>query len=144
VTRGAAIPLTIAVGALIAIQAPVNSRLGRSVGSFPAAIVSFAIGLLALLAVALLVDHGIRNLGGAPWWAYAGGLLGAAYVVVALVTVRTLGVGGVTAATIAGQLTMAVVIDRFGWFGVQQQPLGVARIAGVALLAAGVVLIITD
>ena len=52
-----------------------------------------------------------------------GGLLGAAYVTTVLVTVRTLGAGGVTAATITGQLTMSVVVDQFGWLGVEKEPI---------------------
>ena len=48
------------------------------------------------------------------WYYLIGGVLGAAYVTTVLLTVRTLGAGGVTAATVAGQLTMSVVIDRIG------------------------------
>ena len=46
------------------------------------------------------------------WYYLIGGMLGAAYVTTVLLTVRTLGAGGVTAATVAGQLTMSVMIDR--------------------------------
>jgi transporter family-2 protein len=61
-----------------------------------------------------------------------------------LVTVRTLGAGGVTAATIAGQLTLAVIIDQLGILHVTQKPITLARIVGVVLLAAGVFLIVRD
>ena len=71
-----------------------------------------------------------------------GGLFGAVYVFVALEAVRTLGVSGLTAVVIAGQLTISVVIDRFGLLGVAKQQIGPARIVGLALLAAGVVLVV--
>jgi transporter family-2 protein len=61
-----------------------------------------------------------------------------------LVTVRTLGAGGVTAATIAGQLTLAVIIDQLGILHVAQKPITVARIVGIVLLAAGVYLIVRN
>jgi len=61
-----------------------------------------------------------------------------------LVSVRTLGAGGVPATTIAGQLTAAVLVDRLGILGLTQKPLSVARIAGVALLALGVFLIVRE
>jgi bacterial/archaeal transporter family-2 protein len=77
-----------------------------------------------------------------PWYYLIGGLLGVAYVSTVLVTVRTLGAGGVTAATIAGQLTLAVLVDQFGWLGVAQRSITVSRLAGIALLAAGVFLIV--
>ena len=47
---------------------------------------------------------GLGHVGRAPWWALVGGLLGAVYVTVALVAVRTLGASGLTAVVIAGQL----------------------------------------
>ena len=145
--RGAAVALTAAAGGLIALQAPINSTLGRSVGTFQAAFVSFAIGTMALALIAMLAKGGLAQVAEArhlAWYYLSGGLLGAVYVTSVLVTVRTLGAGGVTAATIAGQLTLAVVVDHFGWLGVERSPVSATRLAGVALLAAGVFLIVRD
>jgi bacterial/archaeal transporter family-2 protein len=147
VDRGLAVVLTAMVGGAVALQAPINSHLGKSVGTFQAAFLSFAIGTVALLAIASLASGGlagVREATSVPWYYLTGGLLGVAYVSTVLVTVRSLGAGGVTAATIAGQLTLAVVIDRFGWLGVEQKPISVARVVGVLLLAAGVTLIVRN
>ena len=57
---------------------------------------------------------------------------------------RTLGAGGVTAATIAGQLTLSVVVDQFGLLGVEKQSVTSRELAGIALLAAGVFLVVRD
>ena len=57
-------------------------------------------------------------------------------------TVRTLGAGGVVAATIAGQLTMSVLIDQFGWLGLDKDPISAMKVIGVVLLAAGTLLVI--
>ena len=54
----------------------------------------------------------------------------------ALVAVRSLGAGGVTAATIAGQLTLSLVIDQLGILGVDKQPITWERVLGVALARA--------
>jgi transporter family-2 protein len=145
--RGLAVVLTAMVGGAVALQAPINSHLGKSVGTFQAAFLSFAIGTLALLVIASVASGGlggVRHATSVPWYYLTGGLLGVAYVSTVLVTVRTLGAGGVTAATIAGQLTLAVVIDRFGWLGVEQKPITLARVVGVLLLAAGVTLIVRN
>lgn len=144
-SRVVAVLLTAAAGSLVALQAPINSRLGKTVGTFPAAAVSFTVGLLVLLVVPLVASSGLdslRHLGGVPWWALLGGLLGAAYVARVLVTVRTLNAGGVTAATIAGQGTAAVVIDQLGLVGVARHPITAARLVGVAMLGVGVLLIV--
>jgi uncharacterized membrane protein YdcZ (DUF606 family) len=39
---------------------------------------------------------------------------------------------------------MAVVIDQLGWLGVARHPVTATRLAGVALLAAGVYLVVRD
>ena len=145
--RGAAVFLTAAVGGLIALQAPINSLLGRAVGTWQAAVVSFAIGTLLLAGIVTLAGGGWGGLGelrGLPWYYLVGGVLGAAYVTTVLVTVRSLGAGGVTAATITGQLTMSLVVDQLGVLGLGRQPITFERVLGVALLAAGTYLIVRD
>ncbi len=145
--RGAAVLLTAFTGGLVALQAPVNSVLGRAVGTWQAAFLSFAIGTVALAAIAALATGGLGQLSGArnvSWYYLTGGLLGAAYVTTILVTVRTLGAGGVVAATIAGQLALSVVVDHFGLIGVTKQPITVAKVVGVVLLGIGTYFVVRD
>jgi bacterial/archaeal transporter family-2 protein len=147
VDRGTAVLLTLFGGALIALQAPINAQLGQRVGTFQAAFVSFAIGTAALLVLAALAKGGLAGVGGVrgtPWWLLTGGLLGAVYVTSVLVTVRSLGAGGVTAATIASQLTASVVVDHFGWLGVAKQPITAVKLVGIVVLAVGVWLVVRD
>jgi bacterial/archaeal transporter family-2 protein len=147
VDRGAAVVLTATAGGLIALQAPINSTLGRNVGTFQGAFVSFAVGTVALAAIASVARGGLGQIGEArnvAWYYLTGGLLGAVYVTSVLVTVRSLGAGGVTAATIAGQLTLSVIVDHFGWLGVERQPVSAGRVAGIMLLVAGVALVVRE
>jgi bacterial/archaeal transporter family-2 protein len=145
VSRGLAVLLGVAAGCLVGMQAPINARLGKTVGSIQAATFSFLVGTVALVTIAAFVNGGLGQLthaGRAPWWALVGGLLGAVYVTVALVAVRTLGASGLTAVVITGQLAISVVIDRFGLFGIARQHVDVSRIVGLVLLVAGVVLVV--
>jgi transporter family-2 protein len=146
--KWAAVFLTVFAGTLVAMQAPINSMLGRSVGTFAAASLSFAIGLTVLIGITLVAGSGgFHNLGEAGdlrWYYLTGGVLGAIYVTSVLVSVRTLGAGGVTAATIAGQLTMSVALDRSGLLGLDERALTPQRILGIALLAAGTFLIVRE
>ncbi|HEX8645539.1 MAG TPA: DMT family transporter [Thermoleophilaceae bacterium] len=143
---GLAVFLTACAGSLVAMQAPINGVLGKAAGSFAAATISFTIGTVALVGITLLSGQNVDlgAVGELRWYYLTGGLLGAAYVTTVLVSVRTLGAGGVTAATIAGQLAFSVLLDRMGAFGLDEKPLSPARIAGVALLAAGVFLIVRE
>lgn len=142
--RGLAVLLTAVAGGLIALQAPINAGLGKATGSLPAALVSFAVGTVALAAIVVLSGKagGLDSTFEVSWYYLLGGLLGAVYVANALIAVSAIGAGGVAAATIAGQLTASVAIDRLGLFGLDQVPLGPERLLGVALLIAGTLLVV--
>jgi transporter family-2 protein len=146
--QGVAIAFTVVAGGLIALQAPINATLGRSIGSpLAAASISFGVGTAALVALTLLLSGSVGGFGGtgAAWglsWIYlTGGVLGAVYVTTALVTVSTLGAGAVTAATVTGQLTTSILIDRLGVLGLESRPLSWQRVLGVVLLVAGTFLV---
>jgi transporter family-2 protein len=146
-SKALAVMATAVAGSLVAMQAPINSGLGKTIGSLPAASFSFAIGLVALVGITVVSGEGFGRLGdvgGLSWYYLIGGLLGAVYVTTVLISVRTLGAGGVTAATIAGQLTMSVILDQLGILGLAQKQLTPGRVIGVALLAAGVYLVVSD
>lgn len=144
-----AVLLIVAVGAQLALQAPVNNRLGDSVGRLAAALVSNTIGT-AILMVCFLVVIALGVAGGSsgpaglfevPGWQLLGGLSGGLWVAVSAVAVGRVGAGTVAAATITGQLVSALVIDQFGWLGIEPRPVTVLRLAGVGLLVAGTLLV---
>lgn len=144
-TRGLAVLLGAGAGCLVGMQAPINSRLGKTVGGVQAASFSFLVGTAALVAISFILRGGLGSLGSVgkvPWWALVGGLLGAVYVFVALEAVKTLGASGLTAVVITGQLAISVVIDRFGLLGVARSPITLHRILGLVLLASGVALVV--
>jgi bacterial/archaeal transporter family-2 protein len=135
----------VVAGAAIALQAGVNTELARWVGSpIRASFVSFVVGAVALglLSAAILkpLPSGSR-LADAPWWAWVGGLLGAFYVVGSVVTAPRLGAATLVAAVIAGQIVSSLLIDQFGWVGFREHPVSAGRLAGVALVFAGVALV---
>ncbi len=144
-SRGVAVVVGVGAGCLVGMQAPINSRLGRTVGSLQAATFSFLVGTAVLLVIAAFVRGGLGSLGQVrqlPWWALVGGLLGAVYVSVALVAVRTLGASGLTAVVITGQLAISVAIDRFGLLGIAKEHINASRIVGLVLLVVGAVLVV--
>ena len=142
--RGFAVLIMAVVGGCIALQAPINSGLGRSTGSFAAATVSFAVGTLLLAAIVVVSGKagGIGEVSHVQWYYLLGGALGAAYVFSALVLVSQIGAGAVAAATVTGQLTTSVVLDQIGFLGLDREPITPTRVAGVLLLLAGTYLIV--
>jgi transporter family-2 protein len=142
--RGLAVVLTAIVGGVLALQAPINAGLGRATGQLPAALVSFTVGTVVLAVIVGLAGDaaGLGSTFDVRWYYLIGGVLGAAYVTMALIAVRSIGAGGVAAATITGQLATAVVIDRLGILGLERTPITGSRIAGVVLLLAGTYLLV--
>lgn len=138
-----AIPGMVGVGAVLAFQAPVNGALGRHTGSLRAVLISFGIGFAVLLVVSI-GSGGIGRLGSlgdvSPGL-LVGGLIGALYVTVAAWSVTRIGAGAVAAATVAGQMSSALIVDHLDLLGVEGEPLGAARAVGAILLVAGTVLV---
>ena len=60
---------------------------------------------------------------------------------VSVLTVRTLGAGGVVAATVAGQLIVSALLDRAGVLGLDKIGLTTPRLLGMGLLVIGTLLI---
>jgi transporter family-2 protein len=142
--RGVAVVLMAATGGLIALQPAINAGLGKATGNIAAAFVSFAIGALLLAVIVAIAGQagGLGSTFDVRWYYLLGGVLGAAYVFTALVTVSSIGAGGVAAATITGQLTASVVIDRLGILGLEETPITWDRALGVGLLLVGTFLVV--
>jgi transporter family-2 protein len=142
-SRGVALICALAAGAFVALQPPANAALSKHVGDLGAAFVSLAISTSVIGALLLATGHPGRLSGISgfrPEYAIAG-LSGASVVAVSLIAVKPLGAGSVVALLVAGQLIVSVAADRFGWFDLHHVGIGPGRIAGIALVIAGTVLI---
>jgi len=76
-----------------------------------------------------------------PWWAYSGGLFGAIFIGLAIILVPQLGAATLIVLLVTGQMLAAVMFDHFGWLGLAQRPIDLPRLAGIAFLIGGCVLI---
>jgi transporter family-2 protein len=146
-SRDTALIAALAIGAAVAAQAPLNSQLGRHVGGLPATTVALGTSFVCLAVLTLIAGQasGFAEIGKPPAHVLiGGGIVGALYVGSIVWTVRALGVTGLSVVTLAGQFAAALAIDHFGWLGVDRSPITLAKIAGVALVAAGTYLIVAD
>ena len=139
------IVVALVLGAILPVQAAINTRLGKTVGTpAAAAFVSFAVGTVALFTYLLLTrqfNWQTAALVQAPWWIWIGGLLGTFYVAGIVALLPSLGTVLTFSLVIAGQTIAAVVIDHFGWLNVAIREVSPGRILGIILLIAGVVLV---
>lgn len=139
-----ALIVAVCVGALLPLQALVNARLGQlTFGALFASLASFAVGTTALLALwmAWRPATGGSGLPVAPWWAWTGGLIGAAFVVAATVLVPRLGAAVLICLVVFGQLAGSLLLDHFGVLH-PRQPADALKIVGMALVAVGMLLVV--
>ena len=109
-----------------------------------AAVVSYAVGLISVFAFALASGDPLPSLAvarGASWYLWTGGALGAFFIIMAIFLVPKLGAATFIALFVVGQMLASLVLDHFGLFGLEKHAASPVRLAGAALLIAGVVLI---
>lgn len=137
--------LAVAAGVSIVIQQILNANLRTALNSAAwSGFVSYFVGVLcmALLAIALRDPIPAAGIAGRiPWWAWSGGLFGAIFIGLAIFLVPQLGAATFIALLVAGQMLASITFDHFGWLGLTQRAIDLPRLAGAALLIAGVVLI---
>jgi transporter family-2 protein len=136
--------LVLAAGAMVALQAPTNAMLARAGGSpVIAALISFAVGTIALFAVWLAGAHRADPSGFArlPWYAWLGGLYGATYVTIAAYAAPRIGLASLITIGIAGQILSGMWLDHVGALGLPRDPFSLVRLAGAALVVVGVILV---
>lgn len=132
-------------GALFPVQTAINAQLARSVGgALVATIVSFLVGLIALVAILLATTRQVPDVGilrPVPPYLYVGGLLGATFLGLSVFLTPRIGSGTLMCLVIAGQILTSMSIDYFGLFGLPVRDLSLVRIAGAAFVAVGVALV---
>ena len=137
--------LALLAGAMMPTQAAINNKMAAFVDSpILAAFISFFVGTVALFIYIVISGTPLGNLTdakNAPPIAWVGGLLGAFFVAAAVTLVPRLGVAMTFSLIVAGQMLVTLVLDHFGFLGIDVRPVSWARIAGVLLITGGVVLI---
>jgi transporter family-2 protein len=137
--------LALAAGAMMPTQAATNNKMALVVGSpILSAFISFLVGTLALFVYVVASGIPLANIATAkeaPAVAWIGGLLGAFFVAAAVTLVPRLGVAMTFSLIIAGQMIVTLIIDHFGLLGVPVKEVTFARVGGMLLITAGVVLI---
>lgn len=138
--------IAVAVGASGVIQVGINSDLRSLIGNpYQTALISTTVSTLFLIVLSMIVygrpypdGDVLREM---HWWMWTGGVIGALFVAATAALVSRLGSSFMFTLVILGQLSMAVVMDHYGWFGLDKHPTSFARIAGIGLVLIGVVVV---
>jgi len=132
-------------GAVVPFQAGSNAMLGRALGHpMWATMASLVVSLLVTLPVLLALRAPAPTLAPAaqlPIWAWLGGTAGVVYITAALLLTPRMGATNFIVFVIAGQMLASMLIDHFGWVGLPVKEINAGRIAGVALIFVGVLVV---
>jgi bacterial/archaeal transporter family-2 protein len=137
--------LALVAGASVVIQQVLNANLRSELNSAVwSGFMSYLLGVLCMVGLAIMLREPIPSAGVVariPWWAWSGGLFGAIFIGLSILVAHQLGAATLIALLVTGQMTASIIIDHFGWLGLTQKPVDLARLIGVGLLIGGVVLI---
>jgi len=139
------IPLSLAAGGLLAVQAGANAQLSKATGSpFAATTIQVVLAALLLLIVAIATGTAAAfgGLRAVPWWHAIGGVATALYVASTILVFPRLGAVVAVGLFIAGQMLASLGLDSFGLLGVPQQTPSPATLLGTAAVLVGVIAIV--
>src|SRR2546421_1008409 len=110
--------LALVAGAALPVQAGLNARFATFVGGpLRASMISFAIGTVVLVLLALVATRGLvatARAGDVPWWGWLGGAVGAGYVASVVAAAPRLGALNPFAAVLFGEAFCSVRAHSFG------------------------------
>lgn len=131
--------LAAGAGVLMAIQGSLNGALGKVIGTLEGNFILHAVGLILIALLLFVFGLGkgdFAKMDEAPWYLYLGGVLNVAIIFGVMLAIAKSGAGNATTAIIVGQLTMALIVDQLGLFGLEQHAITWSR--GIGLLMMGI------
>lgn len=130
-------------GVAVGLQGPLSSLMSQRLGVLESIFIVHAGGALLAL-VPLLIKGGgnLLNWKSVPWYALGAGALGLVVISSMSYAIPRLGVTAAIMVLVAAQLSVSVVLDHFGLLGAEVRRIDLTRLLGIAVLFAGVWLVV--
>lgn len=137
--------LALVLGAIVSIYFPMIAQSARILGSGPLANVPFfGIAFVASVVIALATGSrlpDVQKFGAIPLWLFSAGIMSAGLIIGSSFLIPRLGLGTFFVLLVSGQVLAGMVFGQLGLFGVAPSPMTAARLAGAAMVIAGVYLV---
>jgi bacterial/archaeal transporter family-2 protein len=137
--------LTIGAGVSVLTQQALNANLRMELNSAAwSGFASYFLGVLCMVALAIILRDPVPSavtISRVPLWAWSGGIFGAIFIGLSIITIPKLGGVAYIGLLVTGQMIAALAVDHCGWLGVPERHIDLPRILGVALVVGGVILI---
>ncbi len=129
-------------GVAIPVMAAMSGGIGIRVGN-PSFATATVFGIAFLICAVAAAATGLPRIGqiaSVPPWLYLGGLCVAFYGLSITFVGPRFGLANAIFCVLVGQIIAAAAIDHFGWFGAVRTPIDGKRLAGMAVMVAGLFL----
>jgi bacterial/archaeal transporter family-2 protein len=132
-------------GALLPLQAGLNTRLGKSIESpIYASMFSFIIGAITVAIYLQFTKEtiswaGIKSASIYSW--LGGGVTGAIFITATMLALPRIGMALTFGLVVAGQVIVAVALDHFNILVAQQHSINIWRVLGILLIMMGVFIV---
>lgn len=131
-------------GAVLPIQAGLNTKLGKAIESpFYASMFSFITGALAVGIYIVLTKQTMQVAGLklAPGYVWIAGALGAFFVTAMVLTFPRIGPAMTFGLVVAGQMLVSILMDHYKIMVEIRQSITIYKMIGVILIVSGVLII---
>jgi bacterial/archaeal transporter family-2 protein len=134
--------LSLAAGIAAGLQGPLTTIVSQRLGIWEAILIAHIGGLSAAILMVMFFSTGnINQWRSVPWYALLCGVLGLVVLGGITFSIPRIGAAGATTLLIVGQLLLALILDHFGWLGIDIRSLNPSRILGLITLVLGTWLI---
>ncbi|WP_139488660.1 DMT family transporter [Brevibacillus dissolubilis] len=133
---------SLVAGAFISLQSVFNTKVSTKIGLWETNAVVHGVGCLTSLLILLMMREGygsFHKITEVNKLYLLGGVFGAVIVFCVMKGVTLIGPAYSVSILMISQLLVALLIDTFGWFGVEKVPFYSNKLIGLAMLIAGVI-----
>ena len=129
----------IVAGMMISLQTVLNARMSHAFGAWATTTLVFFVGLLgSLLALVFFRGGEITALTEVEPLYLFGGFVGVGVVFCVMRGIQLLGPSIAISVVLISQLSFALCVDVFGWFGLPKVELSFGQIIGLAVMLSGI------
>lgn len=126
-------------GIFVSVQNSINPGLTKEIGAAETTVVVHFVGLISAIILNLIIGTGdIRRITEVDKIYLIGGALGVGVVYSVAQSVPLVGTTMVSILMLLSQLTIALIIDHYGLFGMEKNPIMINKVIGIAVIMAGI------
>jgi len=137
--------LALLTGVLITVMVTFNGSLTAEHGIYTGTVIIHVVGLVFVsLMLAVRREAPFKRVKGIPLRLYLGGAVGVITVLLTNFAFGSISVSALMAMGLFGQSLSGIAVDEYGLFGMKRHPFNKRKLAGLALMLAGIGVMVTD